>query len=85
MRRLNTVGGSDYTKEGFYAIVVRNAGRELASIGVVTILVNAIAAYTENRSDAMAAVLEAQLPNFIRVLIDDEEVKREAMNVLESL
>lgn len=80
LRRLNTMEGADYITEAFYPFVLENAGRELSAEGIVAVLEQATLQYAfAAHSPVTIAVLEAQIPSFIEVLVDDRCVREHAI------
>jgi len=79
LRRLLAVIDEPHVREYFYAPIIRRAGQELASIGVMMMFVQALHDYRE--SVAHESSLEHQLvfrtDDLVDALVPDEEAARE--------
>ncbi|MFI6688036.1 hypothetical protein [Streptomyces sp. NPDC050485] len=74
---------------GLYPGILKMAGRTLTGAGVVVMLSNAIAEHTrgpdgDNTSPPMYELLLMKLlPDFVHAIVDDEQVRADALAMLE--
>lgn len=84
--RLTSVSAQPEFVQGFYPHVAKVAGRELAGPGVVMTLTLAIYDYTQDMPvpmrRVMSAVLNTNMAAYVEALVDDEQVKREALEMI---
>jgi len=82
LRRLISVDDNPHKREKFYPIILKNAGRELAGMGVVNMFVFAIHDYTQGMPPFMAVMLFDQIDDYVQALVDDEQAKAEALEMV---
>lgn len=84
-RRLDTVDVDDvsHIKHRLYPLILENAGRSLSGEGVVNVLAIAIGTYTNDFLQEVRGEIRTYLmgliEQFVRALIDDEQVLEEAI------
>lgn len=81
--RLVEFDNESHAVERLYPLIQRRmAGRETTALGLVLGLHLIIADYTEGMPPVMESVMLYRLPEFVRVLVDDEEVRNETLGIL---
>lgn len=81
LRRLKSVMDEPHAVEQFYPLILKDAGRELVGMGVVMMLQLAIADYTAGLPPVMGAMLQMRVDDYITALVDDEEVRNDALTM----
>jgi len=85
LRRLKTVLDDPHAEAGLYPRLLKHAGQQKAPEGVVLMFMLAIADYTAGLPPTMELTLGIALPRFIGALIDDENLRQEALDFLQSV
>ena len=85
LRRLKSVLDEPHAVERFYPLILKDAGRELVGMGVVMMLQLAIADYTAGMPPIMMAVVQMNVDDYITALVDDEEVRGDALAMMRSV
>jgi len=82
LERLLKVDDNSHTQEGFYPILLKQAGQERVAQGIVMMLALAIHNYVEGMPPFMANLMYMLAPDFIDALVSDAETAKEAKNFL---
>ena len=85
MRRLKSVMDDSDAVENFYPLILKAAGSELVGMGVVMMLQMAIADFTADQTPFMALVLQSSVDAYITALVDDEEVRNDALTKMRTV
>ena len=85
LRRLTEVFDDPHAKERLYPIILRSAECELAGIGVVLMLQLAIHDYALGMPPFMGSLLQPYVPRYVEALVDDPDVKADAMAMIEQV
>jgi hypothetical protein len=85
LRRLKTVIGDQRTVDDFFTLIVKNAGKKLNGMGIVHMFYLATAEYSQTTLPMMARLLEFQAKQFITALVDDEEVRGDALRFIDKI
>lgn len=83
LANLIKVKGDPHLQENFYPILLKQAGQERVSRGIVMMLMLAIYDYTKGMPPVIANIMYMQAPDFIDALVSDPEVKKEAKSFLQ--
>lgn len=83
LQRLLKVSDHADLQENFYPRLLKSAGRAEEGAGIVTILALAILDYVKDKPPVIAHLMFMQVPQFIEVLADEEEVVEEAKAFLD--
>lgn len=81
-RRLTAVEDEPHLVANFYPLVASKGGRSINGMGVVLMLVLAIEDYSVGLPPFMKGLLQANLRSYIEALVDDDEVKADALETL---
>lgn len=73
--RLATVNDDPYINERFHPFILKSAGKELYGEGIFLMLHLAIHDYSDGAPPMMAAILQMSIKDYIKALIDDEEIQ----------
>ena len=79
LRRLKTVNDNSIIAVELYSRFLRYASQEKKASGIVMMLVLEITDYSNRMSPEVQNVLMISVPEFIKVLVDDESVRAEAL------
>lgn len=85
LARLISVNDDSHAVEQFYPLILKDAGRELVGSGVVLMLHLAIHDYTEGMPPFMGALIQMSLKGYVEALIDDPEVKADALQFIDQV
>ena len=85
LRRLVGVMDELHAREFFYPLILKGARRELNGMGVVLMVTLAIEDYTNELPPIMKSIVYMRLRDFVSALIDDEQVKQDAFEMLDSV
>ena len=84
--RLKGAIDEPHIEQGFYSLLLAHAGEEKAAPeGVAMMLVLAMADYATGLPEVMWRTLNVALPRFIAALVDDEDVRRETLEFIQSV
>jgi hypothetical protein len=83
LRRLIEVDDINHLQERFYPLLLRNAGEEKVATGVVMMITLAIHDYSEGMPPMIQGLMFMNMENYLKALIDDEEVLQEAIEFFE--
>lgn len=75
-------GADSRMREKLFPILLQSAGRELAGVGVVTMLHQALYDYTSGEP-MLLPVTQLMIKPLIEVLVDDEQVKADALTFID--
>lgn len=78
LERLKKVNDVDHTRQKFFPVLLKEAGRELLPQGVVMMLAIAIHNYTEGMPSMMSSLMYMSAPMYIDALVSDPEAAEEA-------
>jgi len=84
-RRLISVDNTEYMSSKFYPLLTEYAGREMEILGVVHVLVLAVTIHSEGKPPMFSKVLFMRLPEFVKALIDDEEMRSEILQEMRAI
>jgi hypothetical protein len=84
---VKVVTGSQHVQQKFVPLLLQEAGRQIDGPGVVMMLQLAFEEYTDSvvMPDYLFAELQKHLKDFVEALIDDEEVKTDAITMIEGI
>lgn len=83
--RLVSVIDNEHSARDFYPHLLKNAGRQLNGMGVVMAVQLAIADYVRTLPPPMPAVMQMFVKPLVEVLVDDEEVKADALRFIDEV
>lgn len=78
-RRLISVDDGPHTVEKFYPLLTKHAGQKKTGMGIVLMFVLAVNDYTAGMPALLTQVLYMRLPEFVKAIVDDDDVRNEAM------
>lgn len=78
--RLQTVSDEPYLAEKLYPLLLRHAGQELTATGLVLAVQGALLDYAQGRPPIMSGIIQMYLNPIVVALVDDEDIKAEALN-----
>lgn len=81
LTRLRSVINEPHTEDGFYPLLLKCAGARRTGLGIAIMLLLAADDYTAGIPPARV-VINAALPRFVTVLVDDADVRAEALAAL---
>lgn len=84
-RRLETVVLDNHGRQNFVPRLLENAGRQLVGQGVVMMIQLAIYDYTKGMPPIMSAMMQVQVKDLVIALVDDDEVKKDALDMIEQV
>ena len=84
LARLKGVMNEPHAEHGFYPLLLRHAGQPKMPEGIALMFVLAITDYTRGMPDALAMGLDLMLPRFVAAIVDDEDVRRETLEVIKA-
>lgn len=79
MERLQGVSKESYLVAYLYPLILKSAGRSTHAGGVATMLLLAHADFGKDQAKESCMVVTSLLPDMIRALVDDEDVCRQAL------
>lgn len=85
LHRLIEVDDINHLQERFYPLLLRNAGEEKVATGVVMMITLAIHDYSEGMPSMIQGLMFMNMENYLKALIDDEEVLQEAIEFFEEV
>ena len=83
-RRLKAIMDDPHVVERLYPLMLRHAGQRKVALGVVNMVVMSITEYTDELPAPLSDIVMKSAPDFVEALIDDEEVREEAMGIIRS-
>jgi hypothetical protein len=83
IRRLTDVISIDYFRQHFCPLLILSAGRKMDGKSVVTMVQLAIADYTREIPNPMASMMQPMVKPLVIALVDDEEVKADALAIID--
>lgn len=83
--RLLSVVDNEHSARDFYPHLLQNAGRQLNGMGVVMAIQLAIADYVRTLPPPMPAVMQMFVKPLVEALVDDEEVKADALRFIDDV
>jgi len=84
-RRLETVVHDDHGRQKFVPRLLESAGRQIAGPGVVMMIQLAIHDYVKGMPPIMDAVMQGQVKDLVIALVDDDEAKQDALDMIEQV
>ncbi|HRY22324.1 MAG TPA: hypothetical protein P5311_00975 [Candidatus Dojkabacteria bacterium] len=85
LHRLIEVDDINHLQERFYPLLLRNAGEEKVATGVVMMITLAIHDYSEGMPPMIQGLMSMNMENYLKALIDDEEVLQEAIEFFQEV
>lgn len=82
LRRLRSVIDLDYTAQGFYPLLLKDAGKPKTAAGLALMLRLAVYDYAKDKPAPVALTLDVAIPRFVAALTDDAEFRREVLEAL---
>lgn len=79
MKRLNSLNYDSHLTERFYPLIARNEFQPVNTFGINMIISLALEDYCKEMDTSVKAVMIMLIPQFIDKLIDDDEIKKEAL------
>jgi hypothetical protein len=84
LRRLKKVSNEQHVVNGLYPYILRHAGKDATAKGVVIIVKLAIRDYTQGFDRSLKAIIMELSEDIVKALVDDQEVRKEALRALRS-
>ena len=85
MRRLMRVNSDPYLHRNLYPLLLKDAGKEYSGPAIVTILLYALSDFAQGgRLMAIPRILRMNPDDYIKALVEDPQVRREALASLRS-
>lgn len=84
LRRLKSVSEEKHAVEKLYPLMLKSAGRKLLGQGVVLMVYQAITEYAEGNA-MLAKIWELQAKHLVTALVDDEEVRSDALRLVDDV
>ncbi|HMI09771.1 MAG TPA: hypothetical protein VK497_05255 [Candidatus Saccharimonadales bacterium] len=86
LERLKGVTDDPYMVEGlFFQITSLLAGRQVAGAGVVNMLQLAFGLFCEDKSPETFGLLQGDMDDYIKALVDDKQVRSDALAFMEEV
>jgi len=82
LKRLKAVNNSPHVVERLYPQLLMYASQDMAALGIVAMLKLEVTNYCTPFSQDFLRLMEAQIPAFIKELVRDRAVQREALRLL---
>lgn len=82
LKRLRSVNNSPHVVEYLYPELLEYASQDMTAIGIVAMLRLELGKYCDRFIVNMYAIMETQIPSFIKVLVRDRRVQQEALQLL---
>jgi hypothetical protein len=82
LARLKAVMDEPHAEQYLYPKLLRHAGQTKAPEGIALMFVLAIADYTAGLPASLGIALDFTLPRWVTAIVDDEDVRREALEVI---
>jgi len=82
LRRLISAFDESHAIRNFYPLLLEHAGQEITGTGIVLMLTLAAADYTRTMPSVVTQALYTRMSAFVNALVDDDEVRNEALQGL---